>query len=101
VTTGRVGRKASNAPNKSGCTGNITAGAYTVKKNGFLGSKNGSFSAELRSPRVSAFDVLKVRLRQKPLCGLAQRKNLSFFICFNGFIGLICFIRSIGSNVDR
>jgi hypothetical protein len=62
-------------------------------------SKNGSFSVELRSPRVSAFDVLKVRLRQKPLCGLAQRKNLSFFIYFmvlNSFIGLIGFISSIG-----
>jgi hypothetical protein len=66
-----------------------------VKKNGFLRSENGSFSlclAEQRSPRVSALDVLKVRLRQKLWCGLAQRKNLSFFVYFTGlnsYIGLI------------
>ena len=89
VIIGKAGKKALNHQNKWGFTGKITAGVSTVKKNAFLRSKNGSFSAERRSPRVSDFDVLKVRLSQKPLCGLAQRKNLSFFIWFISLDNLI------------
>ena len=41
-------------------------------------SRNGSFSAERRSPRVSACGVPMCTPQRKPLCGLAQRKNPSF-----------------------
>jgi hypothetical protein len=40
--------------------------------------RNGPFSAERRSPRVSACGVLVCTPRRKPLCGLAPRKNPSF-----------------------
>ena len=47
-------------------------------KRGKVNKKNGSFSAERRSPRVSTCDALICAPRRKPLCGLSQRKNSSF-----------------------
>jgi hypothetical protein len=38
-------------------------------------SRNGSFSAERRSPRISACGVPTCTPQRKPLCGLAQRKK--------------------------
>jgi hypothetical protein len=77
----KAGKKASNVQSKWDSTASIIADVFTVKKNGFFRSKNGSFYAELRSPRVSAFDVLKVRLRQKPLPAIASAQAKRAGLC--------------------